>query len=67
MVTAASKMIALNASNEVAVNKFLHDEIKFTDIAKIVKRVVDETPIVYKPTLKQIKKIDAKARKAASL
>jgi len=67
MVTAASKMIALNASNEVAVNKFLHDEIKFTDIAKIVKKVVDETPVIYKPSLKQIKKIDAKARKAALL
>lgn len=65
LVCAASKMIALNAANEVAVNKFLKDEIKFTDIEKIVKKVVDQTPIVYKPTLKQIKKIDKVSRKAA--
>ena len=65
LVCAASKMIALNAANEVAVNKFLNDEIKFTDIEKIVKKVVDQTPIVYKPTLKQIKKIDKVSRKAA--
>lgn len=67
MITAASKMIALNAANEVAVNKFLHDEIKFTDIAKIVEKVVEQTPIIYKPTLKQIKKLDKVSRKAASL
>ena len=65
MVTAASKMIALNAANEVAVNRFLKDEIKFTDIVDIVKRVVDATPIIYKPSLNQIKKLDKISRKAA--
>ena len=67
MVTSASKMIALNAANEVAVNRFLKDEIKFTDIAKIVKKVVDQTPIIYKPSLRTIKSLDKKARKAATL
>ena len=67
MVAGASKMIALNAANEVAVNRFLKDEIKFTDIAKIVERVVRQTPIIYKPSLAKIKKIDKKSRKAASL
>ena len=66
LVTCASKMIALNAANEVAVNRFLNDEIKFTDIAKIVEKVVDATPLIYKPSLKQIKKIDAQSRKAAN-
>ena len=65
MLIGASKMIALNAANEVAVNRFLKDEIKFTDIAKIVQKVVDQTPVVYKPNLKQIKKIDSQSRKAA--
>ena len=65
LVTASSKMIALNAANEVAVNRFLKDEIKFTDIEKIVKKVVDQTPIIYKPSLKQIKKLDKISRKAA--
>ena len=67
MVAGASKMIALNAANEVAVNRFLKDEIKFTDITKIVERVVRQTPIIYKPSLAKIKKIDKKSRKAASL
>jgi 1-deoxy-D-xylulose-5-phosphate reductoisomerase len=65
LVDGASKMIALNAANEVAVNRFLNDEIKFTDIAKIVDRVVKATPIVYKPSLRQIKKIDKISRKRA--
>lgn len=67
LVDGASKMIALNAANEIAVNRFLKDEIKFTDIASIVKKVVDKTPLVYKPTLACIKKIDKKSRKAAML
>ena len=66
LITCASKMIALNAANEVAVNRFLNDEIKFTDIVKIVEKVVDATPLIYKPSLKQIKKIDAQSRKAAN-
>ena len=66
LITSASKMIALNAANEVAVYRFLKDEIKFTDIEKIVKKVVDQTPIVYKPNLRQIKKIDRVSRKAAA-
>ena len=65
MVAGASKMIALNAANEVAVNRYLKGEIKFTDIAKIVEKVVDATPIIYKPKLKVIKKLDSVSRKAA--
>ena len=65
MLIGASKMIALNAANEIAVNRFLNDEIKFTDISKIVQKVVDSTPIIYKPKLKVIKKIDFQSRKAA--
>lgn len=61
----ASKMIALNAANEVAVNKFLRGEIKFTDIAPLVQKVVDKTKTVYKPSLNKIKKIDKKSRKEA--
>lgn len=67
MINCASKMIALNAANEVAVNLFLNDKIKFTDIAKIVKKVVDSTPVVYRPSLREVKKIDGLSRKAASL
>lgn len=62
----ASKMIALNAANEVAVKKFLNGEIGYLDIAKIVERVVNNTSIVVNPSLKQIKAIDAMSRKAAN-
>ena len=65
MVDGASKMIALNAANEVAVNRFLNDEIKFTDIAKIVEKVVESTPLIYKPSLSKIKKIDKISRRKA--
>ena len=66
LITSSSKMIALNAANEVAVNRFLKDEIKFTDIEKIVKRVVDSTPVIYKPNLRTIKRIDKISRKKAA-
>ena len=61
LVNSASKMIALNAANEVAVNLFLNDKIKFTDIAKIVKKVVDATPVIYRPSLREVKKIDKRS------
>lgn len=60
----ASKMIALNASNEVLVHKFLDHKIGYLDISKNVKIAVDNTKINVKPSLFQIKRIDKKARKA---
>ena len=38
------KLVALNAANEVMVNKYLKDEVKFTDIAKNVKIMMDSIP-----------------------
>jgi len=38
------KLVALNAANEVMVNKYLKDEVKFTDIAKNVKKMMDSIP-----------------------
>ena len=57
-------MIALNAANEVALNKYLNDEIKFLDIAKIVEEVVENQMILLNPSLDQIKEIDKVSRKA---
>ena len=65
LLEGASKMIALNASNEVLVNKYLKGEIKFSDIAKGVERVVSSTKLCLNPSLRQIKAIDKKARKEA--
>ena len=66
LVAGASKMIALNASNEVLVNKYLKDAIKFTDIARGVEKIVSNTKLCLNPSLRQIKAIDKKARKEAS-
>lgn len=61
----SSKMIALNASNEVLVNRYLKGEIGFLDIASNVERIVNKTRLVKKPSLLKIKLIDKKARKDA--
>ena len=58
-----SKMIALNAANEVLVNKYLKGEIKFTDIAKGVREMVQKVPAVKYTTLPLIKYIDRHVRK----
>ena len=62
----ASKMIALNAANEVAVNRFLKDEISYLDIRRIVSKVVDSTPSDKSPSLSKIKEIDKLSRLEAA-
>ena len=61
----ASKMIALNAANEVAVNRFLNHEIKYLDIYRIVKTVVDKTELDKNPDLSKIKVLDKASREEA--
>ena len=63
LVSGPSKMIALNAANEVLVNKYLKDEIKFTDIAKGVREMVQFVPTVRYAALPLIKYIDKYVRK----
>lgn len=64
LLEGASKMIALNAANEVLVHKYLKGEIKFSDISKNVQNIVENTKINANPSLFQIKCIDRKTRKA---
>lgn len=61
----ASKMIALNAANEVAVNRYLNDEIGYLDIYRIVNDVVSKTRLVKNPCLSMVKHIDKISRKEA--
>ena len=63
LLSGPSKMIALNAANEVLVNKYLKDEIKFTDIAKGVQKMVQLVPVVRYAALPLIKYIDKYVRK----
>jgi 1-deoxy-D-xylulose-5-phosphate reductoisomerase len=55
----------LNATNEVAVELFLNEEIPFSGIWKCVERVMEHHDIVADPTLEQIVEADAWARRAA--
>ncbi len=52
----------LNAANEEAVGGFLAGRIRFTDIADVCGRVLDEHPFEAEPTLEEIRRLDAWAR-----
>ena len=65
LLDSPAKMIALNAANEVLVNRYLKDEIKFTDIAKGVQQVVQIIPSMKYAALPLVKFIDRIARKEA--
>ena len=60
-----AKLVALNAANEVLVNRYLKGEIKFTDIAKGVERVLMMIPTMKYLALPVIKFVDRTARKEA--
>ena len=52
----------LNAANEVAVYKFLNNEINFTDIEKIIFTELEKHNNIKNPTLDEIFEIDRKIR-----
>jgi 1-deoxy-D-xylulose-5-phosphate reductoisomerase len=56
----------LSAADEVAVNLFLERRIGFTDIFKVVERVLDMHTPVYNPSLEEILAADQWARDAAA-
>ena len=57
-----SKMIALNAANEIAVNKFLNHEIKYNEIYEITHRVVSKQHSLSNCSISLIKTIDRYSR-----
>jgi 1-deoxy-D-xylulose-5-phosphate reductoisomerase len=52
----------LNAANEEAVRRFLDGELRFTDIAEVCARVLDEHPFQPDPSLDDVRRLDAWAR-----
>ena len=52
----------MNGANEMAVARFLNNEIGFYDIYDLVRRAVDTVPFVKNPTLEQILQSDRMAR-----
>jgi len=55
----------LNGANEIAVTKFLLGEIKFTDIIRVVERVITSHRSVLLDSLERIFEIDAESRRQA--
>ena len=58
--------VVLSAADEVAVDRFLKGQIRFTDIPKIISRALDKHRGVSRPDLDEILAADAWARKAAA-
>lgn len=55
----------LNAVNEVSVEEFLKDRLRFIDIAKIIEKVLRKHQNIIQPGLNDIKQADAWAREEA--
>ena len=53
-------------NSETIINSIKNDAVIMSYIEKIVKRVVDSTPVIYKPNLRTIKRIDKISRKKAA-
>lgn len=56
---------SLNAANEIAVEAFLNDEIRFLDIARLNEATMDEVRFVKQPQLEDYVAIDTESRKIA--
>src|SRR3989338_4638525 len=52
----------LNAANEIAVYAFLENKIKFLDIQKLIKKMLQEHNIKKNPNLKEILDVDKKVK-----
>jgi len=53
----------MNAANEIAVYAFLDNKIKFLDIARLVKKKMDEHKVIKTPELDEILEVDKKIKK----
>ncbi len=59
-------MTILNAANEIAVEYFLNRQIKFTEIPKLITKVMDQTATGPADELSSVLEADANARKLAA-
>ena len=57
----------MNAANDIAVAKFLKDEIGFLQIADVVSSTMEKVPFISNPTLDDYLASDTEARRIASL
>ena len=56
----------LNAANEVAVDAFLERRVRFTDIARVVGRVLDSLPVRSVDSIDDVLAVDTEARSLAA-
>ena len=63
--TGGTAPAAMNGANEVAVARFLADEIGFYDIPRLVEETLDKVPVVGAPGLEDILAADAAGREIA--
>ncbi len=63
MQQAGTMPTVLNAANEVAVDLFMKNKIKFMDIGHIIHNVLDRHICIFKPSLEEILETDMWARK----
>jgi len=59
--------VVLNAADEVAVDLFLRQKIKFIDIPKIIEKALEQHKLIKKPNLEQILEIDKLVRETAGI
>jgi len=57
----------LNAANEIAVARFLKDEIKFLEIAELIESVIEKAEHLKQPSVNDLLESDKKARNLAKV
>jgi len=55
----------LNASDEIAVEAFISGQLKFNDIYKVIKKVMDDHKVFYPKSIEEVLEADSWARKKA--
>jgi 1-deoxy-D-xylulose-5-phosphate reductoisomerase len=55
----------MNAANEVAVQAFLSEQIKFTAIPAIIEKTMSQTPFISQPTFNDLLQTDCSSRTIA--
>ena len=66
VTTGGTSMASCNAANEVAVEAFLAENIRFTDIPVIIEKTLEQVAVVEPRTLSDVESADTGARRAAS-
>jgi 1-deoxy-D-xylulose-5-phosphate reductoisomerase len=66
LVDDGNKPCALNAANEVAVDLFLNDQIRFLEIADVIEDAISRVALVTNPSLEDLQHTDAEARQLAA-